>query len=75
MTDVCSCCGRPADVSHTHHVNEQRGDNHPDNLSTRDRRCHMEHHDNDRAADAYARNSHLPDPARGSSARPTGGPP
>lgn len=49
MTETCACCGRPTDRCETHHVNERRGDNHPDNLSPRDRRCHMTHHRNERA--------------------------
>lgn len=51
MTDACACCGAPTDHPETHHVNERRGDNHPDNLSPRDRRHHMHHHGNDRAVD------------------------
>jgi hypothetical protein len=52
MTDHCACCGRPTDSAETHHVDEQRGNNHPDNLSPRCRRCHHgREHDNDRATD------------------------
>lgn len=47
----CKDCGQPTDTSHTHHVDEQRGNNDPDNLSERCPRCHMAHHDNDRATD------------------------
>ncbi len=50
MTEACACCGKPTDHSETHHVNHRKGDNHPDNLSPRDRGCHMDHHDNQRAA-------------------------
>jgi transposase len=50
MTDTCACCGKPTDAVEEHHVNHRKGDNHPDNLSVRDRRCHMEHHNNERAA-------------------------
>jgi len=34
-----------------HHVDEKRGNNDPDNLSPRCRRCHMSHHGNDAALD------------------------
>ena len=50
MTDTCACCGKPTNHKEVHHVNERKGDNHPDNLSPRDRACHMAHHDNKRAA-------------------------
>lgn len=49
MTDTCACCGRPTDRVEEHHVNHRKADNHPDNLSPRARRCHMDHHDNQRA--------------------------
>lgn len=47
----CAMCGGPCDHRETHHRNEQRGDNTPDNLSPVGRRCHMDHHDNRRATD------------------------
>lgn len=47
----CACCGAPTDCPETHHRNERKGDNQPDNLSTLDRRHHMAHHGNDRAVD------------------------
>lgn len=47
----CTICGHP-DPAETHHHNGNRGDNDPDNLRRVHRRCHMRHHDNDRAADA-----------------------
>lgn len=50
----CSICGAPAHDAETHHHNERTGDNHPDNLRPVDRRCHMEHHGNDRAVDDLA---------------------
>ena len=50
MTDTCAHCGKPTDRVEEHHVNHRKGDNHPDNLSPRDRRCHMHHHENERAA-------------------------
>ena len=48
---ACKDCGRPVDHTETHHVDEQRGNNDPDNLSERCRRCHMTHHENGRAID------------------------
>ena len=72
--ETCACCGRPTTSSHTHHVNERKADNYPDNLSPRDSRCHMRHHGNDTAAEAYSRNRHLPAAARAASPRPTDGP-
>jgi len=51
---ACNDCGRPVDHTETHHVDEKRGNNDPDNLSERCRRCHMSHHDNDVATDGLA---------------------
>lgn len=50
----CKDCGHPVDRTETHHVDEKRGNNDPDNLSDRCRRCHMAHHDNDAATDGLA---------------------
>jgi hypothetical protein len=50
MTETCACCGKPTDNVEIHHHNHRKGDNHPDNLTPRDRHCHMEHHRNERAA-------------------------
>lgn len=50
----CTICGGPVERPDTHHHNEQRGDNHPDNLRDVHRRCHMHHHDNDRAVDGQS---------------------
>lgn len=47
----CTICGEPADHTETHHHNQRRTDNDPDNLRSVDRRCHMHHHGNDRAVD------------------------
>lgn len=49
MTGYCACCGKPTSRTEVHHVNHRKADNHPDNLSPRDRRCHMVHHDNEGA--------------------------
>jgi len=49
----CANCGHPGPTQ-THHVDEQRGNNDPDNLSERCPRCHMAYHDNDRATDGQA---------------------
>lgn len=56
----CTNCGGPCDAPETHHRNEQRGDNTPDNLSPVGRRCHMEHHDNERAVDDLAEQRYGP---------------
>lgn len=50
----CTFCGEPVDRPEEHHHNEQRGDNDPDNLRDAHRRCHMEHHENERAVDGRA---------------------
>lgn len=47
----CTICGGPCDRPEQHHHNHQKGDNDPDNLRPVHRRCHMHHHDNDRAVD------------------------
>jgi len=55
MTSYCSNCGDPADHVEEHHVDEQRGNNEPDNLTPRCRRCHHDGtHDNARAVDGEA---------------------
>lgn len=51
----CSFCGRPVDRPETHHHNQRKGDNQPDNLRPAHRSCHMEHHGNDRAVDDLAK--------------------
>lgn len=51
-TTTCKSCGRPVEHTETHHVDQQRGNNDPDNLSERCRRCHHDGaHDNARAVD------------------------
>lgn len=64
----CACCGKPTDHAEEHHHNHRRGDNDPDNLRDVDRRCHMEHHRNNRAVDDYTSQRFGP-------ARPRAGPP
>jgi len=60
---TCACCGRPTDATETHHVDQQRGNNDPDNLSERCRRCHHDHaHDNPRAVDDRAVRKYGPQP-------------
>jgi len=66
----CSCCGLPTDEPETHHENEQRGDNDPDNLQEVHRRCHMKHHENDRAVDDHTEQRYGP---RSPSTSPPGG--
>lgn len=56
----CSICGDPVDTPETHHDDKQRGNNHPDNLRPVHRRCHMHHHDNDRATDGDATRKYGP---------------
>lgn len=52
MTHTCTHCGEPVDHAEEHHVDRQRGNNDPDNLTPRCRRCHHgETHDNRRAVD------------------------
>ena len=69
MAKACACCGDPADHTETHHVDEQRGNNNPDNLSPRCRRCHHGRaHDNKRAVDGRAKRRFGPN-------RPSTGPP
>lgn len=64
----CACCGEPAADIEQHHVDEQRGNNEPDNLSPRCRRCHHARmHDNRRRVDDYAAEKYGP-------ARPSTGP-
>jgi hypothetical protein len=50
VTETCACCGKPTDNAETHHVDHRHGNDHPDNRSPRDRRCHMDHHRNSEAA-------------------------
>jgi len=57
----CSCCGEPVDTVEQHHVDEQRGNNEPDNLSQRCTRCHHDGvHDNPRRVDDYAAEKYGP---------------
>jgi hypothetical protein len=69
MTDHCAGCGCPTDHAEQHHVDEQRGNNDPDNLSPRCRRCHHDGaHDNPRRTDSLSTEQYGP-------ARPRTGPP
>ena len=57
----CSICGGPLDdTPEEHHHNQRRGDNDPNNLRDVHRRCHMEHHENDRAVDGQAEQRYGP---------------
>lgn len=47
----CSFCGGPVDRGETHHDDHTKDDHDPDNLRQAHRRCHMHHHENDRATD------------------------
>jgi coenzyme F420-reducing hydrogenase beta subunit len=50
----CTCCGDPAARTEQHHVDEQRGNNEPDNLTDRCVRCHHARaHENGRRVDGY----------------------
>lgn len=51
----CSFCGGPlTNGSETHHDDHSKDDHDPDNLRESHRRCHMHHHENDRATDGDA---------------------
>lgn len=55
MPEYCADCGQPATHTEDHHVDQQRGNNEPDNLSQRCRRCHHDGaHDNPRAVDDHS---------------------
>lgn len=47
--ETCACCGKPTERAEVHHVDHRHDNDHPDNRSKRDRRCHMDHHRNQRA--------------------------
>lgn len=65
----CTCCGQPTDRGEEHHVDQQRGNNDPDNLTTRCLRCHHARtHENDRRVDNYSQEKYGP-------ASPSTGPP
>jgi len=64
----CSMCGRPVERPETHHDDHTKDDTDPDNLRDVHRRCHMHHHDNDRATDGDASRRYGP-------ATPSTGPP
>lgn len=56
--NACSICGgpiTPADRGETHHNDHSKDDADPDNLRDVHRRCHMHHHENDRATDGTER--------------------
>lgn len=57
----CAACGDPTDATETHHVDEQRGNNEPDNLSERCPRCHHDGaHDNPRRTDSLSTEQYGP---------------
>jgi len=61
MSDACTCCGEPADHTEEHHVDRKRGNNDPDNLTTRCRRCHHDGtHDNTAAVENYTERRYGP---------------
>lgn len=70
----CSICGGPVEAPETHHDNEQRGDNSPGNLRPVHRRCHMHHHENDRATDDLTTQRYGPGGGRFGPRRPATGP-
>lgn len=75
MTDHCTNCGEPADHTEGHHVDQQRGNNDPDNLTDRCRNCHHDGaHDNPRAVDHRSEEKYGPRSVRCSPARPSTGP-
>ena len=72
---VCARCGEPVGHTETHHVDEQRGNNDPDNLSERCRWCHHDGaHDNARAVDARSTERFGPKRPSGGPTRPSRGP-
>lgn len=66
----CAICGGPADHPEEHHHNQRKGDNDPDNLRDVHRRCHMQHHENDRAVDDLTEQRY--GPRRPNTATPSG---
>ena len=60
MSSYCTICGDAASETESHHHNHRRGDNHPDNLRPVHRRCHMHHHENERAVDQLAEQRYGP---------------
>jgi hypothetical protein len=51
----CSICGGPVDAPETHHDDHSKDGHDPDNLRPVHRRCHMHHHENDKATDHRSR--------------------
>jgi len=69
MTTYCSNCGDPLDSAEEHHVDQQRGNNDPDNLTPRCTRCHHDGtHDNPRRTDSLTEEQYGP-------RKPSTGPP
>ena len=66
MTTYCTNCGDPVDGVEEHHVDQQRGNNDPDNLTPRCTRCHHDGtHDNPRRTDDLASEQYGPDSTGG----------
>jgi len=65
MSHTCSNCGEPTDRVEEHHVDQQRGNNDPDNLTPRCRRCHHDGtHDNPRRTDSLSTEKYGPQTPR-----------
>lgn len=64
----CSICGGPVDSPETHHDDHTKDDHDPDNLRPVHRKCHMHHHENDRATGNQTQQDYGPP-------TPTTGPP
>jgi len=76
MTTYCTNCGAPVDATEEHHVDQQRGNNDPDNLTQRCTRCHHDGtHDNPRRTDHLSTEQYGPDSPGGLGPRtPSTGP-
>jgi len=69
---TCTHCGAPAEQTEQHHVDEQRGNNDPDNLTERCRRCHHDGtHDNPRAVNERTTEKYGPQAPRTGPQRPS----
>jgi endogenous inhibitor of DNA gyrase (YacG/DUF329 family) len=61
MSHTCTHCGEPVERTEEHHVDEQRGNNNPDNLTDRCPRCHHNGtHDNPRRTDSLTTEKYGP---------------
>lgn len=69
MSPTCTGCGEPVGHVEQHHVDQQRGNNEPDNLTPRCRECHHDGaHDNPRAVDKETNRKYGPKTPSGTGA-------